>query len=619
VSVEMQTTPTSRGKGRGRPRRPPVAADITPARRRRSRGLEALWIIALLGLLGVVLPIVISAHYGAMGIPRSDDWSYLLTLFRWVDTGKLSFNGWVSMTLVGQIAMATPIVAIAGRSITTIQVFTAMVGLVGLLGVVFIGRQAVRPAWWAVFVAVTIAAGPLWGPLAPTFMTDVPTFTFEMLTLAAAAMAFRRRPLSLPWFATSVVIGFVGVSIRQYAVIPVIAVALVACFVLIASGDRRRLRIVLIITGVFCIAALGIVYWWSGLPDSKGLTPTLPGAHSLSLMFTKDAGFLRLTGLLILPMVILAGPVRIVRRAWRASENLTTIFALGAALWLAAAYVHLPSVPFVGNYLARDGVLSIMVLGGHRPDVIPSGLYDFLALLGSLAGVLLIVATVPFFADLPRRRRERSLLTIESPLIAVMGFCVAGFCAAYTFATATGLPVYDRYALPVLPLVAFLVLHTTATEPATDPAKAAGRSHTSRVAWAGVALALLAVVGLCYTVDSASFDGTRWKVAEMATKQGYEPLQVDGGFEWLGFHVEHAFRFKRFHSVQQKLPFARPCVTILINPHKLKGTVIASAKSTAISRRPARIVAQRLPRPCRNENGKIMLEVGATPDKPAGG
>jgi hypothetical protein len=138
------------------------------------------------------------------------------------------------------------------------------------------------------------------------------------------------------------------------------------------------------------------------------------------------------------------------------------------------------------------------------------------------------------------------------------------------------------------------------------------------VAWAGVAVALLAVVGLCYTVDSASFDGTRWKVAEMATQQGYQPLQIDGGFEWLGFHLQHEFRFRRFHPEHQKT-FARACVIILINPPNSGGHVIASAESTALSRSPATIVARRVPKPCRDADGKVMLKDGMNPGERPGG
>jgi hypothetical protein len=600
VSVEVQATPDRRERNRGRT----PAVTVAPATpRRRSGALEWLGIVALLGGVAVVLPALIARHYGALGVPRSDDWSYLLTLFRWTDTGKLNFNGWVSMTLVGQIGLASPVVRILGHSITAVQLFTSFIGLAGLLGVVFIGRQVVRPVWWAVFVAGTIAIGPLWGPLAPTFMTDLPTFAFEMLTLAAACVAFRRRPMSLPWFTVSVVLGFVAVSIRQYAVIPVIAVVVVAVCLLVADREWRKLGTTLVISAIFGIAALALLYWWSGLPDSKSLSPTMPGLHSTSLMVTKIAGFLRLIGLLILPVVVLAGPIGIVRRAWRASAALTTLIASGAALWLAGTYVHLPSVPFVGNYLARDGVLSNMVLGGKRPPVIPASIYDLLVLLGSLSAVVLVLVAVPFLADLPRRVRDRELLEIENPIVAMMGLTVAGFTVAYSLAVLTALPVYDRYVLPVLPLIALIALHAAPREPRSV------RVNTPRIAAAGVSLVLLTVVGLAFTVDSASFDGTRWKVAVMATEKGYQPLQIDGGFEWLGYHLQRAFRFKTYDKMHEESDLPRPCVTILSNPTNPGPRLVASAQATAFSHSPVTIVARRTQALC----AKQERSVGPTP------
>jgi hypothetical protein len=596
VSIEVDVTPTRRERRERRQRTEPTSRVTASPTSARPRIGETVWILLLLAVVGVVVPVAVASHYGALGIPRSDDWSYLLTLFRWVDTGKLSFNGWVSMTLVGQIGIASPVAAIAGRSITAVQLFTTMVGFVGLLGVVFIGREVVRPAWWAVFTAATIAVGPLWGPLAPTFMTDVPTFTFEMLTLAAAGLAFRHRSVSLPWFATSIVLGFVGVSIRQYAVIPVAAVVLVAVCLLVAERDWRKLRAVLVIAALFGVAALAVLYWWSGLPDSKSLSPSFPTVHTASATLIKDAGFLRLAGLLLLPVVVLAGPVRILQRAWRASNNLTTLLTSLMVVWLAVMYFRVPESPFVGNYVAREGVLSIVVLAGNRPDVIPSALFDLLVVLGSIAGMLIVLSAVPFVTDLPRRIRERDLLRVNDPLVAVMALTVVGFVIAYSAATLTGLPVYDRYALPLLPLVAFLVLRTTQREPQSE------RSPRPRKVWAGVAIVLLAVLGLVYTVDSASFDGTRWKVAEAAVREGYQPIQVGGGFEWLGYHREHGpqFRWEGGRNVK-KLPFVAPCVTVVINPPDPGKNVVASARSSAISRSTVTIVARRNHRPCVTE------------------
>ena len=107
MSVEVRPTPATRGRtpdaGRRRrdhARRGGTGAVAGRSTRSGSSGCSAV--------IGVAIPVAVASHYGALGIPRSDDWSYLLTMFRWVEDGKLTFNGWVSMTLIGQVADRRP-------------------------------------------------------------------------------------------------------------------------------------------------------------------------------------------------------------------------------------------------------------------------------------------------------------------------------------------------------------------------------------------------------------------------------------------------------------------------------------------------------------------------------
>ena len=132
---------------------------------------------------------MVAAHYGALDIPRSDDWSYLLTLFRLVDHGVLGFNNWVSMTLVGQLALAAPVALVFPRSITAVHVRVRSLGFAGLVALVQ-GTEA-RHRRGAMVLALTIAVGPLWSPLASTFMTDVPAFAAQCVFLALAFRALR--------------------------------------------------------------------------------------------------------------------------------------------------------------------------------------------------------------------------------------------------------------------------------------------------------------------------------------------------------------------------------------------------------------------------------------------
>ena len=114
-------------------------------------------------------------------------------------------------------------------------------------------------------------------------------------------------------------------------------------------------------------------------------------------------------------------------------------------------------------------------------------------------------------------------------------------------------------------------------------------------------IALMAVLGLAYTIDSASFDGTRWEVSQMATDAGYKPLQVGGGFEWLSYHRAHGplyrWDFAKDRPVQLKT-YTPPCVNVLINPKNTSKRVVASANMTGLFHRSTPIVAVRNRRPC---------------------
>src|SRR5262249_54885993 len=137
-----------------------------------------------------------------------------------------------------------------------------------------------------------------------------------------------------------------------------------------------------------------------------------------------------------------------------------------------------------------------------------------LVVIATISAILIVLAAIPAAHRLIDRVRTRRF-ELDDPLIALIALVAAGYTAAYIFAMATGVSVYDRYALPVLPLVGILVLHAarnTAEAPAREPARVPSHRR-ARIAAAGVALAGIALLGLVYTMDSASFDGTRWRVS----------------------------------------------------------------------------------------------------------
>jgi hypothetical protein len=528
------------------------------ARRQPKYALTLAAAVIIVTLVGVVVPLVVARHFGASGIPRSDDWSYLKALFHWVDAGQLDFNNFVSMTLLGQLVLAAPIVQIFGNDITTVQVTTALLGLVGLLGVLALGVIVTRRVWVATFLAVMVAVGPLWGALTVSFMTDVPAFVFSVLACTLGARALAAKRVSLPYLAAALAAAFIGFTIRQYAVVPFVAIVLVGGWALWREGRGRRWRTFLGIAAGLVVASILVFAYWRTIPNLKSLTPELPDAHSLRATFYKATGMLRLLGLLVAPAIVLAGPVRIVRRAWAAAS--ATMLLLGAIVVLALAYaaVEAPRIALAGNYVLPNGILGNAVLGGNRPDILPTGGWTLLVLIGTLGALLLVLALVPALVEIGTRLRDRDL-TPREPIVVFLGLVIVGYVITYLFAAATGLPMADRYVLPILPLAAVLLLRGREVDEATttDPFVVDGASTRLRLVLAGVALAVLMGVGAVYALDSASYDGTRWRVAVAATRDGWTPRQIRGGFEWTNFYARGPHGSNRGPA---------PCVTVIVDP-----------------------------------------------------
>lgn len=530
----------------------------------------AVTVTVVLLVVGALLPLVVASQAGALDIPRSDDWSYLLTLFRWVDHGRLGFNNWVSMTLVGQLVLTAPIVAIFGRSIEAVHIFSALLGAVGLGALVVIGTMVLPNRRGAVLVAITVALGPLWAPLAATYMTDVPAFSVQMVSLAFAVAAVRPERVSLRLLGAALAFGCLAVSIRQYELIPLIAILVVSIWKSMLDGDARSTRGIALMGGVLLLAIAGLFAWFASLPDALSLSPDPQTSGLVANLVVQSAGFVRLAGVLLVPVVIWGGAMKVVRRAWASSPSLAGGIAVVGTLWMAISYARNPATPFVGNYLDRHGVLAEDVLIGHRLLVIPAYLFDALALAGSVVAVLLFLAAVPGAIRLRAHIVNRTARLID-PGVAVLALTVLGFAGAYAIAIATKLPIFDRYALPVIPLVGLLFLNALRSTLDTSAAHATPTRMVTQTRIAATILAstAMALVGLAFSTDSASFDATRWRVDTDVTRLGYSPLAIDGGFEWVSYHRRVGPTLARTIAERQRLRkiyFRGLCIDVRVNP-----------------------------------------------------
>jgi hypothetical protein len=564
---------------------------------RRDRRAEVL-AIAVLVLVGGVLPVLVAQRSGALGIPRSDDWSYLTSLFRWTDGGGLGFNGWVSMTLVGQLGLAAPVAILSGRSITAVHVAAAAFGVVGLVAVHRIGLHLLPRRRLALLLAVTVGIGPLWMALSPTFMTDVPTFTVQMLMAWAAVVGLTRRDGRIAWLAAAVALGLLGISIRQYAVVPLVATLLAYGLVAVRERDRRLGAAVVVAAGLAAVAVLLLMAWWGTVPDPLPGAPVRPTPGSLREGLARAIGYLRLSGLLLLPVVLACGPVATARRAWAAGRRTTLVLTGIVAAGLGAAWLTLGEDVYVGNYVHPRGVLADDVLNGTRPLLMPHALWIATVLVGTLAGLVILWRAVPWLTGL--RTRPRRLDAID-PVTLMLGLTITGLLAAYVLTDVLQInrfPIFDRYALTMLPLVGLLLLRRP--EVATSPAPP-GRATTVAVT---AGLVALAGYGLVAGIDSANFDATRWRVAEAVVATGVDARDIAGGFEWIDWHLGRAPRFANSEAERRRIrarTLAPMCVTVAVDPPitaRARGMVVARRRYASPLRAPVEIVAVRNGRPC---------------------
>jgi 4-amino-4-deoxy-L-arabinose transferase-like glycosyltransferase len=534
----------------------PVTGDAVGMRRGQSdaepprSGVSTATAVAVLAFVGGVVPILYAWHFGALGIPRNDDWAYASAAFRFADSGTINGNTWAGMNLVGQLVLALPVVKVFGHHIAALQVEVASLGVIGLVATFDLAKQVVSPRR-ALFAATLVAALPMWASLSASYMTDVPAFALGALCLALGARGMEGGTIRLGQFYASLAVGLLAYTVRENAIVAPVAVGAIAVWAATRSR-RRRLPIAAAIVGFIVCAAIFYV-WRRSLPGFVNATPRLPTRSRLGLTAREAVQSVVLAGLVLSPAVGLAGPRRLLRSAWRRAPR--TALAAWVATTAAIAVVALRNGGITGlipgDYFLRNGSLGTETLRGARPDLFPVWILTTLLVVGAAVGVVLASLAA---ASLMTRggSRERSM-SAGSPARSVIALAAVGYLIACVVPVALGYTyLFDRYLLPVVPLVAILALQTHGRNLAGS-----GRHRIGGFA----AIVALAVLGAVYGANSASFDGTKWSVAKHAVIRTGDPRLIDAGHTWNDDHAG-----KRTHG-----SLKRPCIVVRAEPRPAPG------------------------------------------------
>lgn len=450
-------------------------------------------VLALLTPLALWAALLIVLPPSAQDFPLSDDWSYAKGALAFARGGGIHYFGWSAIPLLGQWLWSLPFVWILGESHVSLRLSTIVLSAVGCAAFFDLLRREGLDARRATFAVAALALNPLYFMISGTFLSDVPALAGALIGLALYARAFERGSLRLLLGAGLVTT--LAIATRQSAV----AASFAAFIVLLRQRDLRSKPLWIFAVVLPAIVGMATLLWFNARPDIQPVAPQAPKfVPALHLAFVA----LHAMGLSALPQVALDPAVR----SWKAFA--VSITALTAAYFgLARSELF----PFLGNILTPWGAMPGTVLG-EAPLVLGIRTRVLLTIAGGLGAAWLVSRAMVL-----GRSSASTLLTL---------FTLASFGIMLTSPH-----VFDRYLLILLPW-AFLA----GAAPSTDAPR-----------W-NAGLAVLAVFGLlCFgsMSDWLAWNSARWSLGRRAVASGIPATDIEGGFEWDGWHSPRAAGQKR--------------------------------------------------------------------------
>jgi hypothetical protein len=484
-----------------------------------------IWLIVGLLLLGVVLPLVVSAFAGSLEIPRNDDWSYRRTAVGFATTGRITLDGGSLPLMIGQALFTWPFLSLSGFEPWGF----AVVGVVFAIGAVAsayaLARQ-VLPARLAVIPVVLLLLMPGYLAYATSYMSDVPAMVGAFACLAIGAHALKRTPVRTGFVLASVAVGFFAFTIRDFAVAAPASVVVATLCV----DPRRRYWLIAIALGVACA---GVYAWRATLPGQFGDLPFYPNGivRIIEAVFS--------AALVLSPAAILAAARW--RHHWRRFDVIVgaelglVLVGLRVIQWVSSG--NMPLI-LLDNLMSQWGSPGPNVLPGVRPVLFPDPVWSAFNVL-AMAAVVITFAIGAGIAGVHIRRSRSSLRgaisRVGSP---------PGLMFIFVVATTAGLAVFgmrfslfDRYLWPLVVPMATLFLYVPQD---LQTAASAGVERPAQLPFTATAVVVglvLASFSVTYLLNSNAFDAGRWRAGEALVQLGLAADQVDAGYEWMGGHA----------------------------------------------------------------------------------
>ncbi len=448
-----------------------------------------------------------------------DDWSYSHVALKLAETGGLHYNGWGSPMLLPQVLWGAAWIRLFGFSFDVLRFATLPFSLGFVLLVYALGRKIGLRSQLALFGSLTVGTSPLFLPLAASFMTEAYACFFTMLCIYAAICSAEARnnfPATL-WLWVLAISGIVGGSDRQ--TVWVAPIALIPYLFWVKRLDRR-FALHAVVAYVVCIVSIAVLLTKFSQPYAPLEIPRgeliqfvlhhLPSALAWMMSTVLSCLLVSLPALLFVsPLWKTLGVAR--HKASGLISAASVVFLLG--VFIAFGLGPFGLAPFAGNVLSQSGILyPAQVALGFHPDTLPLWLR-----LGLTWGLAFSVITFAYLC------KNKNICTPPPRVPAAVFTIFTCAYALFLFPGALESFIYDRYMLPLFPLLVLSIMLLFQSRVRSVP----------MLAWAF--LVVFAAYGVATTHDYFAASRARVLAAQTLEKSGIPRTHISAGYEYDGW------------------------------------------------------------------------------------
>jgi 4-amino-4-deoxy-L-arabinose transferase-like glycosyltransferase len=465
--------------------------------------------LANLGLIAASFAIVLLLVNPTRTYPINDDWAYARSV-----QDLLAWNyrppQWAQTVTISHVAWGALFAYVFGFSFTILTISTLVASLVGLGIFYLLLRQFDIGPNYALFGVALLGCNPMYVYLSYTFMTDVTFVALMLASLLCFVLAFKQERVREGWLMLGSITCALAYLDRQFGIL--------ACVSVLAYMWLRRewsWRRALMVAFIPALAVVGFTVWERSQPVqliSIALENVNRGAlaNPVGLLLTKLLTItysVAMLGLCLLPLLFLRRPLRL------------SIVAFGLLAPFVVVLSTLdPGVLPVGNIIVSTGLITPLY---SRPALVPEPVWWGLNVAGTLV-LCLLVGSIARAAGAVRRGLEALRGRMKPGPIALV-YVLAGLLVPITFVLPNSL--FDRYLLPVLPLVIIMALRILQ------------RASHAPAWWRWAVMAPIALFSVGGMHDVAALSGLRWYRAETLADSGVAHHNINAGFEWIGWHL----------------------------------------------------------------------------------